>query len=482
MNVPRKYMKSSVLAAAAVVGIFALPRLAAAEETLTFVWHAGTCADAIVEIAKDYPDKNVKIVPALVPYGPRVAQQDRLRIRDQGRWLRLCDVGQPVDGGIRRRRPCHFGQRHLRQVRGAEAGTLRSGLARRATANTPTAPASTGACRSTRTPMASCTARTSSRIPRRRKPSRRSTARTSHRRRPIRMPRTSPSSSPGPTRDLYGWGQMGGRDYDFATTASNSFLWSFGGELYNPETNRGEGLPQLAGLGRRRPGLCRHVQVWPSRQRQLGLGRGQRGLPAGQARDGHAVVLFQRLKRRSEGEQVRRSRPASATCRALSGATASSAASSASAARAWASTPTPRRSDTLVKFMEWYFQPEQQKRYAAVCQTGLKSVLDSPEWQNLNSYNKHFAKALAYTNDYWHLPEYAGAARPVAGRSLERDLRQEDRPAGARRRGRTQRADAPGAPATRSSVAKPRRRFPTQVVAPVGKDAVDAAARSTDRA
>ena len=31
--------------------------------------------------------------------------------------------------------------------------------------------------------------------------------------------------------------------------------------------------------------------------------------------------------------------------------------------------------------MEWYFQPEQQKRYAAVCQTGLKTVLESPDWQ-----------------------------------------------------------------------------------------------------
>src|SRR5690606_12469359 len=60
----------------------------------------------------------------------------------------------------------------------------------------------------------------------------------------------------------------------------------------------------------------------------------------------------------------------------------------------------------LTKFMEWYFQPEQQKRYAAVCQTGLKAVLESPEWQNLNSYNRQFSQALAYLNDYWHLPEY----------------------------------------------------------------------------
>ena len=60
----------------------------------------------------------------------------------------------------------------------------------------------------------------------------------------------------------------------------------------------------------------------------------------------------------------------------------------------------------LVKFMEWYFQPEQQERYAAVCQTGLKAVLESPDWQGLNSYNAQFSKALQYLNDYWHLPEY----------------------------------------------------------------------------
>ena len=60
----------------------------------------------------------------------------------------------------------------------------------------------------------------------------------------------------------------------------------------------------------------------------------------------------------------------------------------------------------LTKFMEWYFQPEQQKRYAAVCQTGLKTVLESPDWQKLNSYNRQFSTALQYLNDYWHLPEY----------------------------------------------------------------------------
>ncbi|HWL68766.1 MAG TPA: hypothetical protein VNS22_10330, partial [Geminicoccus sp.] len=56
--------------AAVALAMAGLSGPAGAAETLTFIWHAGTCADAVVNIAKDYPDKNVSIVPALVPYGP----------------------------------------------------------------------------------------------------------------------------------------------------------------------------------------------------------------------------------------------------------------------------------------------------------------------------------------------------------------------------------------------------------------------------
>ncbi len=70
---PIRMLKSSA-AAAGFIGMLAS---AATAETLTFVWHAGTCADTFYNIAKDYPDKNVQIVPDLVPYGPYVARQDR---------------------------------------------------------------------------------------------------------------------------------------------------------------------------------------------------------------------------------------------------------------------------------------------------------------------------------------------------------------------------------------------------------------------
>ena len=200
-----------------------------------------------------------------------------------------------------------------------------------------------------------------------------------------------------PDQGLYGWGQMGGREYDFATTASNQLPVVVRRRALQSRDHRGEGLPQFAGFGRWRPGLCRHVQVRPSRFRQLGLGRGQRRVPAGPARDGDAVVLLQRLELRSEGEQVRRQD----RFRILPGAVGRDGKFrrqfSVGGQGMGINTYSKKIEPELAKFMEWYFQPEQQKRYAAVCQTGLKSVLESPDWQGLNSYNRQFPTALQYT-------------------------------------------------------------------------------------
>jgi len=33
-------------------------------------------------------------------------------------------------------------------------------------------------------------------------------------------------------------------------------------------------------------------------------------------------------------------------------------------------------------------------------------VLSNPDWYKLNDWNKQFSKAMQYTNDYWHIPEY----------------------------------------------------------------------------
>ena len=40
-----------------------------------------------------------------------------------------------------------------------------------------------------------------------------------------------------PEEELYGWGQFAAEQYDFASSAANNFIWSYGGELWNNKTN-----------------------------------------------------------------------------------------------------------------------------------------------------------------------------------------------------------------------------------------------------
>lgn len=209
-----------------------------------------------------------------------------------------------------------------------------------------------------------------------------------------------------PDEGLYGWGQMGGREYDFATTASNSFMWSYGGELWNPKTNEVVGYLNS-------PASVDGVQAY--------IDMFQYGPPGSQNwgwdevnaayQQGKLAMAMQWYYFHGSNADPSVNPHADATGFAnLPGAVGRdgkfrrqfSVGGQGMGINAYSG-----RIDPLIKFMEWYFQPEQQARYAAVCQTGLKVVLDSPEWQSLNRYNKHFAEALQYTNDYWHVPEYS---------------------------------------------------------------------------
>ena len=113
----RTLLTTSSLALLAGAGALLGGTLPAAAEPLTFVWHAGTCADAIVESPRTIPTRTSDRSGA-GPLRTGMAQQDRIRIRDQGRRLRLRHVGQPVHRGIRRRRPRLLGQQDLRAVGG----------------------------------------------------------------------------------------------------------------------------------------------------------------------------------------------------------------------------------------------------------------------------------------------------------------------------------------------------------------------------
>ena len=378
---------------------------AAARTELTFVWHAGTCADALVEIARDYPDPDVRIVPALVPYGPewhnRIASefaiqgdafdfamwdsQSTAEFAGGGHAVLINDIFERSDYLA----PELFPARSLKQY-----GEY---------------PDNSGQFYGL--PINQDAYGMMYRRDLFENPEEQAAFRKKYGRE-LRVPQTYQEAREvaefftRPDQGLYGWGQMGGRAYDFATTASNSFMWSFGGELYNPET-----FEVLGYLNS--PASIDGVQAYVDMFQYGPPGSGNWGWDEINAafQQGQLAMAMQWFYFNGSNADPAVNPYAESTGFAiLPGAVGRDGLFRRQFSVGGQGMGINRYSENLpelVAFMEWYFQPEQQARYAAVCQTGLKAVLDSPEWQGLNSFNRQFATALDYLNDYWHLPEYA---------------------------------------------------------------------------
>lgn len=220
------------MAAGAAVIALAAP---AAAEDLTFVWHAGTCADAFVDIAKDYPGGDITIVPALVPYGPewhnKIASEFAIKgdAFDFAMWDSQ-STAEFAGGGHAYSVNEIFESSDILSADLFPAASL---------ARYGEYPDNSG--KFWGLPVNQDAYGFMYRTDLFEDPEEQAAFKKKYGR-DLAVPQTYQEAKEvaefftRPDEGLYGWGQMGGREYDFATTASNSFLWSYGGELYNPET------------------------------------------------------------------------------------------------------------------------------------------------------------------------------------------------------------------------------------------------------
>ncbi|MDX3928559.1 MAG: extracellular solute-binding protein [Shinella sp.] len=64
--------------------------------------------------------------------------------------------------------------------------------------------------------------------------------------------------------------------------------------------------------------------------------------------------------------------------------------------------------EEALKFLEWFIRDDVQKRWAELGgYTCNKSVLESEEFQNATPYNKAFYETMFKVKDFWAVPEYA---------------------------------------------------------------------------
>lgn len=396
--------RSALLATAAVAGAFGLAGPLNADTTLTFVWHAGTCADALMSIAKDYPDKSVSIVPALVPYGPewhnKIASEFAIQgdAFDFAMWDSQSTAEFAGGGHVVKMNDIFDQSSYLKADLFPAASLSQYGEYPDGSGQFYGLPANQDA-------YGLMYRKDLFEDPKEMEAFKAKYGRD------LAVPETYQEAKEvaefftRPDQGLYGWGQMGGREYDFATTASNSFLWSFGGELYNPATMEIQGYLNS-------PASIDGVQAYVDMFKYGPQGSGNWGFDEVNAafQQGQLAMAMQWFYFNGSNADPKVNKFAATTgFGILPGAVGRDGKfrrQFSVGGQGMGINKYSKKLPELVKFMEWYFQPEQQTRYAAVCQTGLKSVLESPEWQGLNAYNAQFSKALQYLNDYWHLPEY----------------------------------------------------------------------------
>jgi multiple sugar transport system substrate-binding protein len=209
-----------------------------------------------------------------------------------------------------------------------------------------------------------------------------------------------------PDDNLYGIAMFGSRDYDAVTSVFNNILWSYGGELWNPETRKAEGvinspvsvealeyfkkLFNYSPLGSAlwfyedvnkaiEKGLVAMGINWyyffatysdPSKNKFANK-LGYTPLPGQKGPDGK----FHQFN-------------------SVGGQGISISKYSNNVDEAW-------------KFLEWFMSDETQWKWVrGGGQTGLVDILRSPSYLKATPYNSVFTISMSRVKDYWHLVEY----------------------------------------------------------------------------
>jgi multiple sugar transport system substrate-binding protein len=208
-----------------------------------------------------------------------------------------------------------------------------------------------------------------------------------------------------PERGLHGIALYGSADYDACTSVFNNVLWSFGAELWNPDTCRAAGSIDSAAAER---ALSFYEQLFdfaPPGFRDAYVPEVNGAIVEGRVALGiQWYYYFAELAARSRGTKrelgfaaLPGQKGADGKLRRavmVGGQGVSINRYSEHAQEAW-------------KFLEWFMaRPQQAKWVAGGGRTGLVAILQEPSFRSAAPGNDSFALSMSLTRDYWHLPAY----------------------------------------------------------------------------
>jgi multiple sugar transport system substrate-binding protein len=209
-----------------------------------------------------------------------------------------------------------------------------------------------------------------------------------------------------PEQNLYGIALYGSQDYDGVTSAFNNVLWSFGGDLWNPETRKANGVinspVSLAALQFYKnlfnyspPGATRWY--YNEVNEAIHQGRAAMGINWFYFFSAHADPKISRFADRLGFALLPGQKDADGKFRqynSVGGQGISISKYSRHVEEAW-------------RFLEWFMSRDIQWRWVrGGGQTGRIDILSHPEYTRATLYNGLFPMAMSRVKDYWHLVQY----------------------------------------------------------------------------
>jgi len=209
-----------------------------------------------------------------------------------------------------------------------------------------------------------------------------------------------------PEKNLYGIALYGSRDYDAVTSAFNNVLWSFGGDLWNPETKKAEGVINSQASVAALEYFKKLFDYAPPGATNWYYDEVNNAINGGNVAMGINWYYFfntyvdpkvNKMADKMGFAPLPGEKDINGNFHqynSVGGQGISISKYSNNVDEAW-------------KFLEWLMSnPRQWEWVRGGGQTGRVDILNSPDYENATPYNSIFPISMSRVKDYWHLVEY----------------------------------------------------------------------------
>lgn len=208
-----------------------------------------------------------------------------------------------------------------------------------------------------------------------------------------------------PQQGLFGWAQMAGREYDFASSAANCFLWSHGGELWNPQTKEIHGyLDSPASVD----GLKLYLKMFdygPPGCTNWGWNEVNQAFQLGRVAMIQQWYFFCQMNTDPRLSAIA-DRVGFANLPGAFGRDGKFRREYSLGGQGLGISRYSKHIEEAWQFLEWFYTYEPQWEFAKIAPSARLDVLGNPRWLQQKPWYPAFSMALRNVNDYWVAPEY----------------------------------------------------------------------------